>query len=74
LFVFCNVVNCNSQRVLLVDDLIATGGTLQAGCTLVEQLGGIVAELACVVELPELGGRNHLSKYPLFTILTFEGH
>jgi len=48
------------ERVLLVDDLLATGGTAQAGIKLVERLGGIVASCAFLVDLPELGGREKL--------------
>ncbi|WP_405218633.1 adenine phosphoribosyltransferase [Agrococcus sp. Ld7] len=46
------------RRVLLVDDVLATGGTLRAAITLVEQLGGTVAGVAIVLELTELGGRS----------------
>ena len=48
------------DRVLIVDDLLATGGTMRAACTLVEKLGGKVVGCAFVVELPELGGRKAL--------------
>ena len=48
------------QRVVLVDDLIATGGTLRAGLELVRKAGGQAIEAVCVVELPELGGRKQL--------------
>lgn len=64
----------HSQRVVLIDDLIATGGTLAAGCELLEKLGANIVELACVIELPELGGRAKLPNYKLFTMLTYEGH
>ncbi len=60
------------QRVLIVDDLIATGGTCAAAGNLIEKLGGIVAECAFVVELPELGGRKKL-RWPVFKIVNFEG-
>lgn len=62
------------QKVLLVDDLIATGGTAAAGCQLVEKLGGKVAECCFVVDLPDLKGKEKLAKYPIFTLLEFEGH
>jgi adenine phosphoribosyltransferase len=64
------------ERVLLVDDLIATGGTMMAGKKLLEKLGAHVVEGAAIVELPELGGSNKLraSGLPLFTLLQFEGH
>jgi len=61
------------QKVLLVDDLLATGGTCNAAANLIEKLGGKIVECAFVVELPELGGRKKLSKYPVFKIVDFEG-
>lgn len=57
------------QNVLVVDDVFATGGTTIAACDLIEQLGGKVAEVACVIELTELEGRKKLGKYSLFTLL-----
>jgi adenine phosphoribosyltransferase len=64
------------QRVLLIDDLIATGGTMMAGKKLVERLGGVVIEGAAIVDLPELGGSAKLraAGLPLFTLVDFEGH
>lgn len=64
------------QRVLLIDDLIATGGTMMAGKRLLEKLGAIVVEGAAIVDLPELGGSKHLkdSGLPLFTLVDFAGH
>jgi adenine phosphoribosyltransferase len=64
------------QRVLLIDDLIATGGTMMAGKKLLEQLGGIVVEGAAIVDLPELGGSDKLKAagLPLFTLVDFAGH
>jgi adenine phosphoribosyltransferase len=64
------------ERVLLIDDLIATGGTMMAGAKLLEKLGGIVIEGAAIVDLPELGGSQKLkeSGLPLFTLVDFEGH
>lgn len=64
------------QRVLLIDDLIATGGTMLAGKKLLEKLGGIVMEGAAIVDLPELGGSAKLreTKMPLFTLVDFAGH
>ena len=64
------------QRVLLVDDLIATGGTMMAGKQLMEKLGGILVEGAAIVDLPELGGSAQLRRagLPLFTLVDFEGH
>ena len=64
------------QRVLLIDDLIATGGTMMAGRNLLEKLGASVMEGAAIVDLPELGGsaRIRASGLPLFTLVEFEGH
>ena len=64
------------QRVLLIDDLIATGGTMLAGTKLLEKLGATVMEGAAIVDLPELGGSAKLraSGLPLFTLVEFEGH
>lgn len=50
------------QRVLIVDDLLATGGTLEATAKLVERLGGVVVGYACIIELLGLGGRKLLEK------------
>jgi adenine phosphoribosyltransferase len=64
------------DRVLLIDDLIATGGTMMAGARLLEKLGAEVMEGAAIVDLPELGGSAKLkaSGLPLFTLLDFAGH
>lgn len=64
------------QRVLLIDDLVATGGTMMAGRRLLEKLGAHVMEGAAVVDLPELGGSQKLrdSGLPLFTLVDFSGH
>lgn len=64
------------NRVLLVDDLIATGGTMMAGKKLLEKLGATIIEGAAIVDLPELGGSKKLrdSGLPLYTLVDFEGH
>jgi adenine phosphoribosyltransferase len=64
------------DRVVLIDDLIATGGTMMAGCRLLEKLGAEVMEGAAIVDLPELGGSDKLraSGLKLFTLLNFAGH
>jgi adenine phosphoribosyltransferase len=64
------------SRVLLMDDLIATGGTMMAGKKLLEKLGATVMEGAAIVDLPELGGSAKLrsSGLPLFTLVDFAGH
>ena len=64
------------DRVLLIDDLIATGGTMMAGARLMQRLGGTIAEAAAIVDLPELGGSKLLKAagLPIFTVCEFEGH
>jgi adenine phosphoribosyltransferase len=64
------------DRVVLIDDLIATGGTMMAGARLLQRLGAVVVEGAAIVDLPELGGSKRLrdSGLPLFTLVDFEGH
>ena len=66
----------SGDRVVLVDDLIATGGTMLAGKRLLERLGAVVVEGAAIVDLPELGGSTRIreSGLPLFTLVAFEGH
>jgi adenine phosphoribosyltransferase len=63
------------DRVLLLDDLIATGGTMMAGHRLLERLGATVIEGAAIVDLPELGGSARLraAGLPVFTLVDFEG-
>lgn len=62
-------------RVLLVDDLLATGGTAQAAATLVEKLGGVVVEMAFIVNLPDVGGEQRLRDrgYSIYALVEFEG-
>jgi adenine phosphoribosyltransferase len=61
------------DRVLLVDDLLATGGTMKAACQLIEKCGGKVVGCAFVVDLPELRGREKLVGYDVFHLVEFEG-
>lgn len=63
------------ERVIVVDDLLATGGTALAAASLVEKLGGVVSEMAFIVDLPDLGGRKKLMDkgYKIFTLTEFEG-
>ncbi|HLC88499.1 MAG TPA: adenine phosphoribosyltransferase [Candidatus Nanoarchaeia archaeon] len=61
------------ERVLIVDDLLATGGTLLAACKLVEKLQGKVAGATVVIDLPELGGMKKLAGYDVFKLVDFEG-
>jgi len=64
------------QKVLIVDDLVATAGTLVATIKLIELLGGEIIECALLVELPELHGRETLENmgYKVFSLIQFEGH
>ncbi|PLR78032.1 adenine phosphoribosyltransferase [Bacillus sp. V3-13] len=59
------------QRVLITDDLLATGGTIEATIKLVEQLGGIVAGIAFLIELTYLDGRSKLDGYDILTLMQF---
>jgi adenine phosphoribosyltransferase len=59
------------ERVLVVDDLVATGGTLAAACRLVQKLGGEVVEAATVIELSFLNGRGRLAGTPLFSLISY---
>lgn len=61
------------ERALVIDDLIATGGTLCAAIKLLERVGVTVVECACVIELPELKGRAKLGGKPLFVLVEGEG-
>ena len=61
------------QKVVIIDDLIATGGTLQAIIKLVEWLGGEVSKIVCLIELPELKGKENLKGYDVETIISFLG-
>jgi len=60
------------QRVLIVDDLLATGGTVEASIKLVEQMGGIVAGCAFLIELTSLNGRKVLEGYEVLTLIQYE--
>jgi len=58
-------------RVLMVDDLLATGGTMSAACKLIDRLGGQIAGIAFVIELTELHGREKLSGYNIKTVISY---
>lgn len=60
------------QTVLIVDDLLATGGTARATCNLVEKLGGRVAGLAFAIELNFLKGRDKLTGYEIFSLIRYD--
>ena len=61
------------DKIVVVDDLLATGGTAEAACKLINELGGEVAKILFLVELPELKGRERLKDYHVDSVLTFEG-
>lgn len=60
------------QKVVLIDDLLATGGTLAAAAKLVEQAGGVVAGVGVVVELAFLDGRHRLRDYDVYSVVSFD--
>src|SRR6266404_3210436 len=60
------------QRVLAVDDLLATGGTMAATLKLVERLGGVIVGAAFLIELAFLGGRARLERYPLNSLIVYD--
>lgn len=61
------------QKVILVDDLIATGGTIAASAELIERLGGEVTKIVFLMELAGLEGRRKLEKYDVASVITYEG-
>jgi adenine phosphoribosyltransferase len=61
------------ERVLIIDDLLATGGSANAACQLVEEIGGDIVSLAFLVELSFLDGRSRLEKYDVFSMLQYDG-
>lgn len=61
------------QRVVIVDDLIATGGTIEAIIKLIEQLGGVVAGIVFLIELKGLNGKAKLKDYRVETVISYEG-
>jgi adenine phosphoribosyltransferase len=61
------------ERIVVIDDLLATGGTAAAGCELIEKSGGDIIKVLFLVELPALKGREKLSGYDVASVITFEG-
>ena len=59
------------MRILLIDDLLATGGTMQAACELIETTGGIVTECCFIIELADLKGRDVLAGKNIFSLLVY---
>ena len=68
--VHCDAVRKNA-KVLLVDDLLATGGTMAAATELMEKIGGQISGIAFLIELCELGGRNKLSNKPVHVVIKY---
>lgn len=61
------------QKVVVVDDLIATGGTIEAACKMIEELGGEIVKIVFLMELAGLKGREKLSKYDVESVICYEG-
>ncbi|MFH1359317.1 MAG: S-methyl-5'-thioadenosine phosphorylase [archaeon] len=61
------------ENILIIDDLVATAGTANAAAQLIEKVGGRIEEIAFIMELPDLKGKEKLSKWPVFSIVSFEG-
>jgi adenine phosphoribosyltransferase len=59
------------SKILMVDDLLATGGTMAAACQLVEKLGGVIAGLTFLIELSDLPGRKKLAQYPIHVAISY---
>jgi adenine phosphoribosyltransferase len=68
--VHCDAVKKGS-KVLMVDDLLATGGTMAAACKLIEKIGGKIAGISFLIELTELGGRGKLKSYAVRTVISY---
>lgn len=62
----------NGEKILIVDDLLATGGTVQATCKLIERLGGKIIGIAFLIELAFLNGRKKLDGYDIFSVITYD--
>ena len=61
------------QKIIVVDDLIATGGTVEAAAKLIETVGGVVEKMIFLIELSDLGGREKLRNYDILSVLSYEG-
>ena len=59
------------DKVVIIDDLLATGGTLNATCKIIEKLGGEVVGISCLIELEDLNGRELLKDYPIYTLIKY---
>jgi len=67
----CMRMLLSQEKVLIIDDLLATGGTVEAAIKMVEQLGGEVVGCAFLIELEDLKGREKLAGYNVFTLLKY---
>ena len=61
----------SNERVLILDDLLATGGTAKAMCDLVKKAGGDIISVAFMIELSDLNGRDKLTQYDIFSLITY---
>ncbi|MBT4651160.1 adenine phosphoribosyltransferase [Candidatus Woesearchaeota archaeon] len=61
------------DNVVIIDDLLATGGTMKAACRLVEKLSGTISGIAIIIDLPDLKGREKLQGYDIFHLVKFDG-
>jgi adenine phosphoribosyltransferase len=68
--VHCDAIN-KGAKVLMVDDLLATGGTMAAACKLIEKIGGQIVAISFLIELGELAGRDKLSRYNVKTVISY---
>jgi adenine phosphoribosyltransferase len=59
------------DKVVIIDDLLATGGTLKATCNIINKLGGEVVGIACLIELEGLNGKELLEDYPVYTVIKY---
>lgn len=59
------------DKIIIVDDVLATGGTIDAMIKMVESMGGEIVEIVCLIEIDGLGGREKLNKYPITTIIKY---
>lgn len=68
--VHCDAIN-KGAKVLMVDDLLATGGTMAAACKLIEKIGGQIVAISFLIELTELSGRGKLTGYTVKTVISY---
>ncbi|MDP2830762.1 MAG: phosphoribosyltransferase family protein, partial [Candidatus Omnitrophota bacterium] len=61
------------EKVLIIDDLLATGGTVEAVLKLIKQLGGKVSGIGFVIELVDLNGKDKFKEYPVYSLVKFDG-